>query len=72
VTPDVSPRRDVGLCETCAYVQVVTSARQSTFYLCRLSASDPRFPKYPALPVRVCAGYLKNSECRMQSAEDER
>jgi len=40
-------------------VQVVTSARQSTFYLCRLSASDARFPKYPSLPVRACDGYSK-------------
>ena len=58
--PDIpSNQRDVGLCETCAHVQVVISARQKTFYLCRLSASDARFPKYPSLPVRACDGYSK-------------
>jgi len=68
VTPDVPvPRRDIGLCETCAYVQVVTSARQSTFYLCRLSASDARFPKYPSLPVRACDGYEQTQKSKAES-----
>ena len=39
-----------GLCERCAHVQIVTSARGSRFYLCRLSFSDPRFPRYPPIP----------------------
>ena len=46
-----------GLCVTCAHVQIVRSARGSEFVLCRLSFSDPRFPKYPPLPVLECAGY---------------
>jgi hypothetical protein len=36
---------------------VVESARESRFYLCRLSERDERFRKYPALPVVECAGY---------------
>ena len=47
----------VGLCATCVHVQVVPSSKASTFYLCRLSDVDARFPRYPALPVRRCAGY---------------
>ena len=47
----------VGLCATCAHVQVVRSSKASTFYLCRLSEVDTRFPRYPALPVRRCPGY---------------
>jgi hypothetical protein len=27
------------------------------FYLCRLSSTDARFPRYPALPVVSCQGY---------------
>ena len=50
-------RLHVGLCASCRHVEIVTSARRSTFYLCRLSDTDARFPKYPALPVRSCAGY---------------
>jgi len=46
-----------GLCATCAHVQVVQSSKASTFYLCRLSEVDARFPRYPTLPVRQCAGY---------------
>ena len=49
----------VGLCATCTHVQIVTSAKGSTFYLCRLSQEDPRFPRYPALPVRACGGYRR-------------
>lgn len=36
--------------------------------LCELSKTDPRFPKYPRLPVLACPGYelraLKVSEGR--------
>jgi len=46
-----------GLCAHCAHARIIVSARGSTFYLCNLSASDPRFPKYPRLPVVQCSGY---------------
>ena len=39
-----------GLCERCVNVKIVESARGSRFYLCQLSATDPRFPKYRACP----------------------
>ncbi len=47
----------IGLCATCRQARVVQSARGSTFYLCRLAEVDPRFSKYPRLPVLRCAGY---------------
>ena len=50
----------VGLCATCTHVQVVRSSKASTFYLCRLSEVDARFPRYPALPVRRCDGYARD------------
>jgi hypothetical protein len=37
----------------------VTSARGSSFTLCELSLVDPRFPKYPRLPVVACDGYRR-------------
>jgi hypothetical protein len=49
-----------GLCETCAHVRRVVSDRSSMFYRCGLSDSDPRFPKYPRLPVLECSGYASN------------
>jgi hypothetical protein len=35
----------------------VTSSKASEFWLCRLAQVDPRFPRYPALPVLRCRGY---------------
>lgn len=48
---------NVGLCPACLHSRRVESARGSTFILCELSRTDPRFPKYPRLPVLSCAGY---------------
>lgn len=46
-----------GLCGTCEHVQVVTSGKGSRFYLCLRSRTDPRFPRYPPIPVLACIGY---------------
>jgi hypothetical protein len=51
----------VGLCAHCKHVRRITSDRGSRFYLCRRSATDPSFPKYPRLPVVQCRGYEENS-----------
>ena len=47
----------VGLCAECVHARPLTSGRGSTFWLCGRSAVDPRFPKYPRLPVLRCVGY---------------
>ena len=52
-------RRRVGLCFDCVHAQLIRSDRGSTFYRCKLSDSDPSFPKYPRLPVLQCAGYIR-------------
>jgi len=52
------PRPPAGLCESCANVRVVETRKGSRFYLCTLSEVDPRFPKYPGIPVLRCAGYV--------------
>jgi hypothetical protein len=46
-----------GLCGSCAHQKLVGNTRGSSFSLCELSKADPRFPKYPRLPVLDCAGY---------------
>jgi hypothetical protein len=38
------------------------SDRGSVFYLCELSKVDPRFPKYPRLPVLSCPGYQRGAD----------
>jgi hypothetical protein len=58
---DAPPPDRVGLCRTCVHGQTVTSSKGSTFYLCRLSETDPRFRRYPALPVLACTGYRPRS-----------
>jgi len=54
----------VGLCATCTHARVVTSSTGSTFYLCRLSEVDPRFRRYPVLPVLRCDGYERDADAR--------
>ena len=55
----IDPFDTVGLCKTCRYVRVVVNPRGSTFYMCQLADTDPRFAQYPRLPVIRCAGYEK-------------
>lgn len=47
----------IGLCLSCRWMQVVTTRRGSTFYRCGRADTDPRFPRYPALPMLQCVGY---------------
>ncbi len=56
---DKAEQERVGLCLNCVYMNKIQSDRGSTFFLCQRSAADPRFPKYPRLPVIQCAGYEK-------------
>jgi hypothetical protein len=48
-----------GLCPTCIHCKEMHNDRRNTFLLCLLSKSDPRYPKYPRLPVLSCEGYRK-------------
>jgi len=49
----------VGLCLNCLHGRRVVSAKGSEFWRCAKSETDPRFPKYPRLPVLECDGYEK-------------
>jgi hypothetical protein len=62
---------DAGLCDRCRHQQLVHTTRGSTFSLCMLSRTDPRFPKYPRLPVAACCGFAPRLEPRPQR-EDAR
>ncbi len=49
---------NAGLCDSCEHQKVVRSGRGSTFSMCLRHRTEPeRYPKYPRLPVRDCAGY---------------
>lgn len=49
-------RSRAGLCADCAHLRLLSNGR-STFVLCGLSRQDPRFTRYPVLPVRGCRGF---------------
>jgi len=38
-------------------MRTVSNRRGSVFYRCGRADDDPKFPRYPALPVLTCAGY---------------
>lgn len=50
-------RLAAGLCADCRHARRIRSARGSTFHLCARAASDPRYARYPRLPVLQCAGH---------------
>lgn len=58
--PDADEERRAGLCARCVHARVIESDRGSRFLLCALSRTDPRFRKYPTLPVTLCAGHEKS------------
>ena len=51
---------DAGLCPSCRHVTIIVSDRGSVFYRCRLSDTDPAFPRYPRLPVLTCSGWRRS------------
>jgi len=62
---DSKPNRwcaPAGLCANCTHSRQIESARGSAFWLCQLSATDARFPKYPRLPVLSCPGYKPSDD----------
>jgi hypothetical protein len=64
-SPGAEPKSadlQVGLCRSCRHVRLVPTSRGSTFYLCRRSENDPRFARYPRLPVVECPGFEPGSE----------
>ena len=54
----VSPH-GFGLCDSCTHQRVVRSGRGSVFSLCERSLDDPRYPKYPRVPVGSCPGFVQ-------------
>jgi hypothetical protein len=46
-----------GLCGVCRHRRLIRSGRGSAFLLCLRSKTDPRFRRYPSLPVFHCFGF---------------
>ncbi len=47
----------LGLCAGCSHRREIRNRRGSTFHLCNRSRTDPRYPRYPPLPVLTCEGF---------------
>ena len=45
-----------GLCAACRHGEIVRSQR-SAFLRCALADRDPRYARYPILPVLACRGF---------------
>ncbi len=58
-----------GLCDSCAWQQEVRTGRGSVFSLCRRAKEDPRFPKYPRVPVGSCPGYEPRPPARDEGGQ---
>jgi len=46
-----------GLCDSCLHQKLVPNTRGSVFSLCLRSRTDPRYPRYPSVPVARCPGH---------------
>ena len=47
----------VGLCADCRHARRIANRRGSSFLLCARAAADPRFVRYPPIPVLRCPGH---------------
>jgi hypothetical protein len=52
----------LGLCADCVHAHRIRTDKKSIFLQCRLSFTDPRFKKYPRLPVLTCGGYERRPD----------
>ncbi|TBR25730.1 hypothetical protein EPO15_01580 [bacterium] len=50
-------RAQTGVCGTCRHAKRLTTRGGGDILLCRLSETDSKFPRYPALPVLSCPGW---------------
>jgi len=55
--PDGTEETRVGLCARCAHAAPQTNARGSRFWRCLRAEHDPRYARYPAVPVQACPGF---------------
>ncbi|MHB1225613.1 MAG: hypothetical protein ACYC2G_16420 [Gemmatimonadaceae bacterium] len=69
--PGPLPAPRVGLCATCRYVRRAGNRRGSVFYRCARAEHDPRFPKYPPLPVLRCIGYERDDDTSGDARSDD-
>ena len=50
-------RRIAGLCGSCRHALLRPTQKDTVYLRCGLAATDPRYAKYPQLPVLRCPGH---------------
>jgi len=56
-SPNAGQAERWGLCASCVHARVITSDRGAAFVQCGLAKVDPRYAKYPVVPVLRCEGH---------------
>jgi hypothetical protein len=46
-----------GLCGECRHARALTSSGGATYYQCLRAEADPRYSKWPRLPILQCPGF---------------
>jgi hypothetical protein len=64
VSPGAPARPPAGLCDSCRHQKLIRTGRGSEFSMCLRSKYDPRYDKYPRVPVGRCPGYEGRSSTR--------
>ncbi len=59
-----------GLCDTCLHQKLIRNTRGSSFSMCERAKTEPRYPKYPRVPVAECAGYERRGGSGEQRASE--
>ena len=63
--PREADREAIGLCADCRHARRVPTPR-AVYWLCGRAADDPRFEKYPRLPVVDCEGHERGPHAPAQ------
>lgn len=61
-----------GLCATCLHMREIRSDRGSVFTQCGRSFREPKYDKYPRLPVLACPGFEIAQKPMSQTPVDPR
>jgi hypothetical protein len=65
------PNQPAGLCSVCRHHRITGNRRGSRFYLCERSKTDPRFRRYPPLPMIRCPGFEEGAPSAWAGYEDQ-
>ena len=51
-----------GGCVSCVYARLIRAKANDVYYFCERSVNDPRYARYPRLPMLTCEGHTDRAE----------